>query len=123
MPNEILNHRSGRRRIAIAAVAVAALIPVATALADVPDGRAAPQALVKYADLDLTSDAGAAALLRRIEAAARQVCGDPRELQPLVRSVPIRQCNTHAIEHAVTALGAPKVTLAYRVRYSATGSG
>jgi len=113
MPNEISDHRSARRRIAIAAVAVTALIPAATALADIPDASAAPQALVKYADLDLTSDAGA----------ARQVCGDPREVQPLVRLMPVRQCNTQAIEHAVAALGAPKVTLAYRVRYSSTGIG
>jgi UrcA family protein len=117
MPNEISNHRTARRRIAIAAVAVTALIPVTTALADVPAGSAAPQAVVKYADLDLTSDAGAAALLRRIEAAARQVCGNPIEVQPLDRSMRVQQCNKQAIEHAVTALGAPKVTLAYRVRY------
>jgi UrcA family protein len=123
MPNEISNHRSAHRRIAIAAVAVAALIRVATALADVPDGSAAPQAVVKFADLDLTSDAGAAVLSRRIEAAARQVCGDPREVQPLTRSTRIRHCNTQAIEHAVTSLGAPKVTLAYRIRYSAAGIG
>jgi UrcA family protein len=123
MPNEISNHRSARCRIAVAALAMTALIPVATALADAPDGSAAPQVVVKYADLDLTSDADAAVLLRRIEAAARQVCGDPREVQPLVRLMPVRQCNTQAIEHAVAALGAPKVTLAYRVRYSSTGIG
>jgi UrcA family protein len=123
MPKEISNHGSARRHIALAALAVAALIPVATALAEVPDGSAAPQAVVKYADLDLTSDAGATALLRRIEAAARQVCGDPRVVQPLTRSTRIRQCNTQAIEHAVAALGAPKLTLAYRVRYSAAGIG
>jgi UrcA family protein len=120
MPNEISNHRLAPRCIAIAAVAVTALIPVAKALADIPDASGAPQAVVKYADLDLTSDAGAAALLRPIEAAARQVCGDPREVQPLDRSMPVRQCNTRAIERAVAALGATKVTLAYRVRYSAS---
>jgi UrcA family protein len=123
MRNETSNHRSTRRRIALALVTVTALIPVASALADVPVGSDAPRAVVKYADLDLASDAGAAALLRRIEAAARQVCGDPRELQPLTRSTRVRHCNTQAIEHAVTALGAPKVTLAYRIRYSSSGSG
>jgi UrcA family protein len=96
---------------------------VASALADAPAGSIAPQTVVKYADLDLTSDAGASALLRRIEAAARQVCGDPRVVQPLTRSTRIRHCNTQAIEHAVTAIGAPKVTLAYRVRYSTSGIG
>ena len=32
---------------------------------------------VRYADLDLTSPAGQAALDRRLENAVRQVCGDP----------------------------------------------
>jgi len=123
MRNETSNPRSAQRRIALAAVAMTALVPVASALAGVPDSSTAPQAVVKYADLDLTSDAGATALLRRIEAAARQVCGNPREVQPLTRSMPIRRCNTQAIEHAVTAIGAPKVTLAYRVRYSTSGIG
>jgi UrcA family protein len=117
------NETSTRRRIALAAVAATTLIPMTSALADMPTGSAAPQAVVRYADLDLTSDVGASALLRRIEAAARQVCGDPRVVQPLTRSTRIRRCNTQAIEHAVTAIGAPKVTLAYRVRYSTSGIG
>jgi UrcA family protein len=123
MPNQISSGCSARRCVAIAALAITVLIPVATAMAAAPAAGTMPQVAVKYADLDLASDAGAAALLHRIEAAARQVCGNPRELQPLERLQLVKHCNVQAIARAVTAVGAPKVTLAYRARYSATTMG
>jgi UrcA family protein len=123
MPYQISRGYSARRCFAIAALAMTVLSPVATALAAAPDADALPQVAVTFADLDLASDAGATLLLRRIEAAARQVCGDPRELQPMARSMRVRQCNAQAIERAVTKVGAPKVTLAYRARYTATRMG
>ena len=123
MPYQISRGYSARRCFAVAALTMTVLSPVATALAAAPAADALPQVAVTFADLDLASDAGAALLLRRIEAAARQVCGDPRELQPVARSMRVQQCNAQAIERAVTKVGAPKVTLAYRARYSATSMG
>jgi UrcA family protein len=122
MPYQISNRTAAGRYLAIAALALTALIPIATALA----AAAAvdePQATVTFADLDLASDTGAATLLRRIEAAAQQVCGNPREAQPLERLVRVQQCNTRAIERAVTDVGAPKVLQAYRTRHSASSVG
>ena len=123
MPYQISRAYSARRCFAVAALAMTVLSPVATALAAAPAADALPQVAVTFADLDLASDAGAALLLRRIEAAARQVCGNPRELQPVARSMRVQQCNAQAIERAVTKVGAPKVTLAYRARYTATRMG
>jgi UrcA family protein len=100
-----------------------ALTVFASALAAAPTVDALPQVVVKFADLDLATDAGATALLRRIEAAAEQICGNPRGLQPLDRLVRVQQCNAQAIARAVTDLGAPKVTLVYRARYQAASMG
>lgn len=55
--------------LAVAAVAAAFAGPVA---AGSPD---APQATVRYSDLDLSSTAGRAAFDRRMRSAIRQVCG------------------------------------------------
>lgn len=54
----------------------AAAIVVATAASAMPDssGAVAATERVTYADLDLGSPAGQAALLRRMEAAANRVC-------------------------------------------------
>jgi UrcA family protein len=123
MPNQISSGYSARRCVAIAALTITVLIPVATALAAAPAAETMPQVVVKYADLDLATDAGAATLLHRIEGAARQVCGNPRELQPLERSQLVKHCNAEAIARAVTEVGAPKVTLVYRARYSTSSMG
>ncbi|HEY4973958.1 MAG TPA: UrcA family protein [Steroidobacteraceae bacterium] len=122
MPNQISNRARAARYLAIAALAVTVLTPFAPSLAAaaVTDE---PQATVKFADLDLASDSGAATLLRRIEAAAQQVCGNPHAIQPLERLVRIQQCNARAIERAVTNVGAPKVMLAYRSRHWGPSAG
>jgi UrcA family protein len=122
MPYQISNRTPSGRYLAVAVLAVTVLTPVATALAALP-ATDEPQATVKFADLDLASDSGATTLLRRIEAAAAQVCGNPHEAQPLERLVRVQQCNARAIERAVTDVGAPKVMLAYRSRHSATSVG
>jgi UrcA family protein len=122
MPYQMSNRIPAGRQLAIAALVVAVLIPVASALAAAP-GNDEPQATVTFADLDLATDAGATTLLRRIEAAAAQVCGNPHEAQPLERLVRVQQCNARAIERAVTDVGAPKVMLAYHSRHSANSVG
>lgn len=123
MPNQRSIGLAAGSCLAIVALGTTALIPFATAVAAAPASNAPPQAMVKFADLDLASDAGASTLLRRIEAAARMVCGNPREIQPLAQLLQVQQCNAQAIGRAVTVIGAPKVTLAYRARYSAASMG
>jgi UrcA family protein len=64
---------------------------------------AAPSVVVRYGDLNLSTEAGNLALYRRIVAAARQVCPDsgPRDLQASAIS---RACRDAAIARAVTAV-------------------
>jgi UrcA family protein len=60
---------------------------------------------VRYADLDLASEVGAAALYHRIQGAARVVCGyDEHRLAALSY---MNRCNSSAISDAVAAVNAP----------------
>jgi UrcA family protein len=122
MPYQMSNRIPAGRYLVIAALAVTVLVPLAAVLAAAP-ATDEPRATVQFADLDLASDSGAATLLRRIEAAAQQVCGNPHEGQPLERQMRVQECNARAIERAVTDVGAPKVMLAYRTRHSAPSVG
>jgi UrcA family protein len=123
MPHPISSGRPARHWFAAAALTMSALTPFAAALAAAPAVDMPLQVVVKFADLDLATDVGATVLLRRIEAAAGQICGDPRGLLPLDRLVRVQQCNTQSIAHAVADVGAPRVTLVYRARYLASSMG
>lgn len=57
------------------AILAAAALGAATAFAVPAAAEDAPSADVKYADLDLTTSAGQAQLDRRVNSAARVVCG------------------------------------------------
>jgi|HubBroStandDraft_1064217.scaffolds.fasta_scaffold06418_6 UrcA family protein len=63
---------------------------------------------LSYADLDLTSQAGAATLYHRIQGAAREVCG--YEDQRLALLPYVNRCNRSAIARAVAAVNAPLLT-------------
>jgi UrcA family protein len=65
--------------------------------------------LVKYGDLSLDSAAGADALVRRIETAARDVCGDRPGPRGLTEHRFVRQCARAAGEAAVYEVGHPMV--------------
>ncbi len=69
-----------------------------------PPAHTEPQALVRYADLDLGTEGGVAKLYQRIARAASRVCpgSESRELQ---RAKLARACQTEAIERAVAAVG------------------
>jgi UrcA family protein len=68
-----------------------------------------PSVKVKYADLDLTSEAGARAVLQRIHSAAKSACAD-RSDDIFDRYYLWVPCVAHATNRAVAALGAPLVT-------------
>ena len=63
-----------------------------------------PEQVVKFADLDLNSLAGAAALYRRIESAAQEVCGDPHRGRDLLSAIRFNSCREQAIERAVNSV-------------------
>ena len=60
-------------------------------------------ASVRYADLNLATQAGVETLYHRIRVAARAVCGSPHERQLEIRRS-IRDCNDAAIENAVSTV-------------------
>ncbi|MGH8259054.1 MAG: UrcA family protein [Steroidobacteraceae bacterium] len=95
--------------------AVVALPAAGRALAGGPprpdDGR---RVAVRYADLNLASTRDAATLMRRIELAARQVCGTPSSGQPLGQWTKERSCIASAVRRAVAEVASEKLTLAYR---------
>jgi UrcA family protein len=88
----------------IAALTLAAISPVGVAAAVHDDVR---REVVRFADLDLTRPAGAQELYRRIQRAAREVCGiyGPGGYD--------RSCADRAIAGAVATVGAPLLRAHY----------
>ncbi|MBL8551066.1 MAG: UrcA family protein [Hyphomonadaceae bacterium] len=90
------------------AFALAAIAAFATpASADTPRDRRAE--IVRTADLDLTAEAGAAALEGRIRAAARRVCHRPDAPGDLVHWQRYRTCMQRTLAKAVAKIDAPLV--------------
>ena len=76
-----------------------------------PDqGQEIARRVVKFADLDLTHTAGAAALYSRIQSAARQVCTPTFASWEWATINTTRPCITKAITHAVADVNAPMLT-------------
>ncbi|WP_293344860.1 UrcA family protein [Phenylobacterium sp.] len=68
---------------------------------------------VAVGDLDLETEAGAAAMLRRIKSASRELCALPRSEMFPNRSGLEWKCRRQAMDAAVERLQAPKLALAY----------
>jgi len=88
------------------------------------DAAAAEQEVVTrrvgYADLDLTRDAGAAALYSRIHFAARQVCEPVSATWTWRVPEPARRCIEAAITRAVADVNAPALTGYYLAKTGQT---
>jgi UrcA family protein len=108
------------KRILIAALAILSFVPAfaegkfVTVSGYAPLGMGGYQAQavkVAYGDLDTTSAAGAAALLDRINQAARLACGE-RMYRPanLEHNTAYAKCRSQAVAHAVESVGAPTLT-------------
>ncbi len=89
-------------------LAVGALALAPAAMAE-PDTVRPVSATVSYADLDLSTEDGARAMLKRIRITARDVCGAEPVHSPLTPRAPtqFRNCVIDAVDSAVTGLGAP----------------
>ncbi len=68
-----------------------------------------PSKVVRFADLDISTSAGAAALLSRIRVAAQIVCYESAESDPILRMAGHR-CIDEAIDNAVRKVNAPALT-------------
>lgn len=96
--------------LAVTALAfAAATTPLAASEAD----RNAVE--VRYADLNLGSEQGADVLLRRLDRAAKQVCGMDTSQRGFLRRQQ-RACYAETLNHAVAAIDAPMVTQIYAQR-------
>ena len=94
------------KNFTMAAVAAVCLASVTIAHAD----EAART--VRYSDLNLNTQAGAAVLYKRIRNAAEAVCGDvgPR---PLAQAVAVKACVDRAIFAGVRSVNAPMLSSEY----------
>jgi UrcA family protein len=79
---------------------------------------------VSYADLDVSSRAGAATLLARINAAATQACGGAPDRLNLSQSSIYDYCKARAVTAAIDTVHAPQVSaLAHRPTASVVMAG
>ncbi|MGA2778081.1 MAG: UrcA family protein [Steroidobacteraceae bacterium] len=97
------------RKLALVLLAgsLAGAICAGTAVAAAPDSDA-PSVTIRYADLDLTSEAGTRALYHRLLVAAKEVCPDPstRDLATLHF---IEGCRQQAIVNAARQIPSPQL--------------
>jgi UrcA family protein len=86
-----------------AAILAASLLTVARADADAP-----PMKVVSYADLDISTPAGAQVLYQRIQRAAREVC--PADNFHDLAVWHARQCISKSVDEAVKAVHSPALS-------------
>ncbi|MDP3736208.1 MAG: UrcA family protein [Hyphomonadaceae bacterium] len=98
--------------IAIAAFCALPMSP--TAEAETPARQVS--VAVSYADLDLSSLAGADAMLGRMRLAIRKICGDTPHPSQLSAGSRHRECVRSAMTRAVETLDHPVVTAAHSGR-------
>ena len=91
-------------------VSTAALAVAGSAWAQDPDPGAAPSVSIRYTDLNLASDAGAGAMLSRIQAAASTACAGSPDTMMLGRRQIYEKCRRETVARAVAQLNAPTVT-------------
>jgi UrcA family protein len=82
------------------------------------NGRDAKQQVVTFADLNVSSQAGALTLYKRLGAAARHVCSDLKTplLENLMFRNSYRNCVAGAIASAVTSVDQPALTAEHVAR-------
>ena len=99
----------------VALGSLACLLGIAPVLAKAPVETRSVS--VRYADLDLASAAGAAALYQRLQGAARVVCGYADEMAMVTY---VNRCNHSAISHAVSSVNAPLLSAIHDAHQGAT---
>jgi UrcA family protein len=74
-----------------------------------------PDVVVGYADLDITSAAGAEKLYERIQQAAARVCPQS-DSGMLTAYAAVLRCRNTVLEHAVRSVSSPQVTAVFAAR-------
>jgi UrcA family protein len=109
--------KSTRRSAPLTIAIVGAIVMSCSAVSFAGDSSDLPRTIVKFADLDIATHEGAAALYGRIAAAAEKVCNahavDTRDLRA---KASLNACLGVAIEGAVTRLDQPALSAIYTSR-------
>jgi UrcA family protein len=100
-----------KKTFVLAATAVLAVSLAGLAHATTTVRRNMQQQVVSYGDLNLETEADASTLLKRIESAARKVCGlDRVTVLPLAMQYELQVCANEAAARAVNDVNAPLLT-------------
>ena len=100
-----------QKTFVLAATALLAVSLAGMAHATTTVRRGMQQQVVNYADLNLESEADAATLFKRIESAARKVCGlDRITVLPLAVQYELQVCANEATARAINDVNAPLLT-------------
>lgn len=108
--------RSIRPRSMIAAAALTALISSFGAVCHAADVTGVRTAVVKYADLDVSTSQGAIALYNRIRSASAGVCS-PLEQRDLAATLRWKTCMQQAIAGAVANVNRPALSAVFAAKY------
>jgi UrcA family protein len=101
----------------LATAIVCAVASSAATVCAATDSNDFPSVVVKFADLNLSNPAGVAALYRRIDAAARDVCKSYDVSSGRFTAARTDPCVRKAIEDAVTKVGHPALFAIYNAKH------
>jgi UrcA family protein len=108
--------RSTRAHGLIAGAIITALISSFSAVCNAADDADVPKAIVKYADLDISTSQGAATLFGRIRAASAGVCS-PLAHGDFLTTFRWEQCVKQATAGAVAKVNEPTLSAIYAAKY------
>ena len=97
---------------AVAALTAASLVGLAMP-ADANAVEGAPSQIVHFDDLNLASGAGVQALYRRVQTAARDVCGPAEVTGARILSQDWKDCVSETVRSAIFAINRPQLTAYY----------
>ena len=92
---------------------IAALLAATVALPAVAQEVQYRSRVVTYGDLNLDNQHGARTMVRRIENASREVCGDRSGPRPINENGSVHACRVDSSENAIADLDHPMVTAEY----------
>ena len=104
-----------RTEFQLAFVAALAIGSAFGAPAPIQAGSPAPTKVVRYVDLDLSTEQGMRTLLKRLDGAADHVCTDKRGLD-LQSRLAFETCRDAAVNDAVRGIGSARVSAAHAAR-------
>jgi UrcA family protein len=110
------NTTSKRTSVRYALACLAALAVSGAAVAATPTDSV-PSVRVSFSDLDMSTEAGANTLYRRITSAARQVCPN-QDTRDLALTTAAEHCQAQAVARAVSGIHSPQLALMFAAHTS-----